>query len=62
MASSMGGILRVSKQCPGHDNPLFLLTYLFTLCIEGRCGLIQEQYPWVSEQGTGNGNPLLLPT
>jgi hypothetical protein len=36
------------------------ITYLFTLCIEGRCGLMQEQNPWVSEQGPGYGNPLSL--
>ena len=37
-----------------------LLHYLLTLRVQSRGGLVQEEELWVSDQGTGNGNPLLL--
>lgn len=33
---------------------------LLALRVERACGLVQEQDVWLADQGTGNGNALLL--
>lgn len=39
-----------------------LLNEMFTLSIKGRSGLIKKQKLWLSNEGSGNGDSLLLST
>ena len=60
---SIQGILHYLKQ-EKLSSVLFrhLYLYLFTLCVQGRSGLIKKQNLGVPDQGPGYGHPLLLST